>query len=166
MKFLKWLDDHFEESLIAVIICVIACLMMTQIILRSFFHSALSWSDEACRYLFIWGAALGIPFATNKGAHLRMDILPTLIKPLEKPMSVLCDITLLALAVYLFRPGYGVLLQLAKTHQMTATTHIPMYFVYSSMWVGLILSVVRIVEKYIKLLVSRLRSGGGKENAK
>ena len=166
MKILKWLDQHFEESLIAVIICVISCLMMTQIILRSMFRSSLSWSDEACRYLFIWGAALGIPFATNKSAHLRMDILPTLVKPLARPMAVLCDVALMALAIYLLRPGYGVLTQLAKTHQMTATTHIPMLYVYASMWVGLILSVVRIVEKYIKLLVLRIRSGSGKEETK
>ena len=81
MKLLKWLDDHLEEALIAIIICVIALLMMTQIILRTFFKASLSWSDETCRYLFIWAAALGISYSTQKGIHLRMDILTNLVKP-------------------------------------------------------------------------------------
>ena len=39
MKVLKWIDDHFEEALISIIICVISVLMMAQIILRSFFSA-------------------------------------------------------------------------------------------------------------------------------
>ena len=42
MKVLKWIDDHFEEALISIIICVISVLMMAQIILRSFFSASLS----------------------------------------------------------------------------------------------------------------------------
>ena len=157
MKVLKWLDKHLEESLIAIIICVISCLMMAQIIMRSFFNSSIPWSDETCRYLFIWAAALGIPYATTHNAHLRMDILPNLIKPLEKPFAVLCDIALLAVALYLLVPGYGVLAKLAATGQKAASTGVPMYWVYGSMWVGFVLTILRIAEKYVKLLFSRTR---------
>jgi TRAP-type C4-dicarboxylate transport system permease small subunit len=159
MKVLKWIDEHFEEALIATIICVIACLMMTQIILRNVFRSSLSFSDEACRYLYVWAAGLGIPYATKMGYHLRMDILPNLVKLLEKPLLVLCDIVLLWLAFYLLLPGYRVLSQLAKTGQMTATTNIPMYYVYASLWIGLILTVIRIIEKYLKLFFSKRNNG-------
>ena len=96
MKVLKWIDDHFEEALISIIICVISVLMMAQIILRSFFSASLSWSDETCRYLFIWAAGLGISYATKNEAHLRMDILPNLFKKLEKPLIVVCDIAVIA----------------------------------------------------------------------
>lgn len=155
MKVLKWIDEHFEEALISVIICVISVLMMAQIILRTFFNASLSFSDEACRYLFIWAAGLGISYATKKEAHLRMDILPNLFKKLEKPLIVVCDIALIVFAVYLMRPGLNVLSQLAATGQRAASTHVPMYVVYASMWVGLALSIVRIIERYIKLLLRR-----------
>ena len=161
MKVLKWLDEHFEEALIAIIVCIIACLMMMQIILRTFFHSSLAWSDEACRYLFIWAGALGIPYATKKEAHLRMDILPNLVKPLEKPLIVLCDIALIVVAMFMIMPGRGVLVQLANMNQTSAALNIPMYFIYASMWIGLILTVLRIVEKYIKLLVKCIQKGRG-----
>ena len=105
MKVLKWIDDHFEEALISIIICVISVLMMAQIILRSFFSASLSWSDETCRYLFIWAAGLGISYATKNEAHLRMDILPNLFKKLEKPLIVVCDIAVIAVSVYLMGPG-------------------------------------------------------------
>lgn len=157
MKVLKWLDKHFEETLIAAIICIISCLMMAQIVMRSMFTSSIPWSDETCRYLFIWAAALGIPYATTKSAHLRMDILPNLIKPLEKPFAVLCDAALLGIAIYLLIPGYGVLVQLAETGQKAASTGVPMYCVYGSMWVGFALTVIRLAEKYIKILVNAMK---------
>lgn len=163
MKVLKWIDDHFEEALISVIICIISVLMMAQIILRSFFSASLSWSDETCRYLFIWAAGLGISYATKNEAHLRMDILPNLFKKLEKPLIVVCDIAVIAVSVYLMGPGLGVLSQLAATGQKAASTHIPMYLVYASMWVGLALSIVRILERYIKMLLHRSSRAENKE---
>jgi len=155
MKALKWIDDHLEEALISIIVCVIACLMMTQIILRTFFKASLAWSDESCRYLFIWAAALGISYSTKKGIHLRMDILPNLVKPLAKPLEILCDAAIVLFALYLIGPGYNVLMQLAKTGQKAAATRIPMYYVYASMWIGLIMSVLRVIERYLKLLFAR-----------
>lgn len=163
MKAFKWLDDHFEEALISVIVCIVACLMMAQIILRGVFKTSLTWSDETCRYLFIWAAALGISFATKNRAHLRMDILPNMVKKLQVPLEVLCDLALLALSVYLMKPGYGVLVMLAKTGQKAASTHVPMYWVYTSMFVGFGLSILRIIERYIKLLVAKCRTGKKEE---
>ena len=157
MKRLKWLDEHLEEVLISIIVCVIACLMMLQIILRAFFKASLSWSDESCRYLFIWAAALGISYSTKKGIHLRMDILPNLFRALDGPLSVLCDIVLAAFALYLLGPGFHVLELLAQTGQRAAATRVPMYFIYASMWVGLLLSVIRIAERYIKKLFFSIR---------
>ena len=163
MKVLKWIDDHFEKALISIIICVISVLMMAQIILRSFFSASLSWSDETCRYLFIWAAGLGISYATKNEAHLRMDILPNLFKKLEKPLIVVCDIAVIAVSVYLMGPGLDVLSQLAATGQKAASTHVPMYLVYASMWVGLALSIIRILERYIKMLLRRFLRAENKE---
>jgi len=163
MKALRWLDDHFEEMLISVIICIIACLMMAQIILRGVFKTSLPWSDETCRYLFIWAAALGISFATKSRAQLRMDILPNVVKKLQVPLEVLCDLALFMLSIYLMKPGYSVLIQLAKTGQKAASTHVPMYWIYTSMFVGFGLTILRIIEHYIKLLVSRCRTGKKEE---
>lgn len=163
MKILRWLDDYLEEVLISVIICVIACLMLLQIILRGIFRSSLTWSDEACRYLFIWSAALGISFATKNGAHLRMDILPNIVKKLQTPLLVMCDLALLAFSLYLMQPGYAVLKQLAASGQKAASTHIPMYVVYTSMFVGFGLTILRIVERYIKLAVRKFSKKEGSE---
>ena len=46
MKVLRWLDAHFEEFILCVILCVIAIVMFIQIILRNVFSSSLAWSDE------------------------------------------------------------------------------------------------------------------------
>ena len=108
-------------------------------------------------------AGLGISYATKKEAHLRMDILPNLFKKLEKPLIVVCDAALVAFAVYLMGPGLNVLTQLAATGQQAASTHVPMYVVYASMWVGLALSIVRILERYVKLLWRRFSRGEQKE---
>ncbi len=78
MKTIMWLDKHLEEVVISVMLAVISILMLFQFLLRPL-GSSISWSDEACRYLFVWMVGLGIAYASKTGEHLRMDIVPILL---------------------------------------------------------------------------------------
>lgn len=157
MKVLRWLDAHFEEFILCVILCVIAIVMFIQIILRNVFNSSLAWSDELCRYLFIWMGGLGVAFATKNESHLRMDVLPVLVPALKKPLQVMCDIVLVVIGVMLLRGSIPFFQSLAKTHQVSAAMQIPMKWVYMSMAVGFSLTILRVIMKYVKLLVKLLR---------
>lgn len=50
MKVIKWLDKHFEEFFLVLILVSIVLVMLYQIIRRYIFNSSLTWSEEFCRY--------------------------------------------------------------------------------------------------------------------
>lgn len=154
MKGLLWIDKYLEEFLISIILVVITILMLAQFMLR-FAGYSLTWSDEACRYLFVWSVGIGISYASKKGEHLRMDIIPNLFPKTEKFFEILCDVSLVLVSIWMIKPGYAVITQLFTTQQWGASTNIPMWVVYASMLTGFGLTIIRIAEKYIKLLLNK-----------
>lgn len=54
MKTLKFLDKHLEEFIMVLLLSSIVVIMLFQIIRRYIFNDSLSWSEEFCRYCFIW----------------------------------------------------------------------------------------------------------------
>ena len=54
---------------------VMTVLVITNVILRYGFRSGLTWSEEACRFLFIWTTFLGAILGESKGAHMRLDFI-------------------------------------------------------------------------------------------
>ena len=153
MKLINWLDEHFEEAILCFLLVAISCIMGVQLILRNFFGTPIPWSDEICRYMFVWMGGLGVAFATKNASHLRMDILPTMIPALKKPLEVLCDISLVIVGFILIRGSIPFFANLEKTHQLSAAMKIPMKYVYYSMSVGFGLSIFRIVERYVKMFL-------------
>ena len=163
MKAVHWIDQYLEEFLISVILVIISVLMLAQFVLR-FIGLSLTWSDEACRYLFVWSVGIGISYASKKAEHLRMDIIPTLLPKTKKFFDVLCDIALIGASIWMIAPGVQVVHGLMAKGQIGASTHVPMWVIYSSMLVGFGLTIIRLVEKYIRLALKR-NSGDESEEA-
>lgn len=158
MKILRWIDDNFELALASICIILIAVLIFAQIIMRNVFNTGLSWSDEASRYLFVWCGALGIPYATKRNVHLRMDIIPNLIPKLTKPFEVLSDISLLLISIVFMRPGAELMSVLARTNQLSAALRIPMSYMYFSMYFAFILTLIRLLQKYITRIYQNVKN--------
>lgn len=154
MKILKFLDDHFEEALIGAGLVIITAVMGAQIICRTF-GSSIRWAEELCRYVFVWCGGLGISYATKTETHLRLDVIPNLFPKLKKPYEIIADVALLVFACYMLKPGITVLSLLLETGQTSAAMKIPMAYVYFAVLLGCILTVVRLVEKYIKLAIAK-----------
>ena len=49
---LKKIDNHLEDLLMVVLLCVMSLLIFVQVIMRYIFNNSLSWSEELARYLF------------------------------------------------------------------------------------------------------------------
>ena len=154
MKALKWLDQHLEEAIISIMLAIISVLMLLQFVLRPL-GSSVTWSDEACRYIFVWTVGLGIAYASKTGEHLRMDIIPMLFPKTAGVFNTFCDIAMVAASIWMFSPGLQAIEGLIRTGQQGASTHVPMWVVYSSIWVGFGLSLLRILEKYLKRFLAR-----------
>lgn len=63
MKVIKWLDAHFEETILVLLLVAIACISMIQVLFRKIpFVTSLTWAEEFCRFLWIWSVFLSLPY--------------------------------------------------------------------------------------------------------
>ena len=53
-KFLRALNQHLEEYLIALFLIAITFVMLLQIVMRYVFQHSLSWPEEFSRYCFVY----------------------------------------------------------------------------------------------------------------
>ncbi|MGM9524736.1 MAG: TRAP transporter small permease [Peptococcaceae bacterium] len=149
MKILRWLDAHFEEVLLAILLIVIACVSFLQVVIRKLpFIPALTWAEEFCRFCWVWSVFLSLPYTLRMSNMLRvtalLDILP------EKIMKVLnisvYIITTLCMAVLAF---YSVIVvgDIYKSNELSPAMLWPMWAVYSVMIFGFVLAVVRGIQQ-------------------
>lgn len=81
MAIRKTIDKALETALV-VIMGVMVLNVLWQVLSRflssqRIIESASSFTDELARYLLIWVGILGAAYASGKGMHLAIDLLPT-----------------------------------------------------------------------------------------
>ena len=151
MKVLKWLDDHFEEFFLVIFLILISCVSLAQVIWKKApFLEALPWSDEFCRFMWIWTVFLSLPYTIRKGSMLRvsvvLDLMPQVVR---KVINIAVDIVTVAcmglLAYYSYSVVFGAQGIMASGELSTAMQW-PMWMVYSVMLLGYVLGTLRAVQ--------------------
>jgi len=61
------------EVTAGLLIGVITVLVSVQVFARYVLNNTPPWSEELCRYLFVWASFLGACVATERAAHLGVD---------------------------------------------------------------------------------------------
>ncbi|MEB1807473.1 MAG: TRAP transporter small permease [Bacillaceae bacterium] len=150
MKYIKWIDKHFEMVLISITMCSLIVIMSSQVFMRYVMNASLSWPEEISRYLFIWIAFIGISYATKGDLHLKIDILLEYVSPkIQSMFAVLRDIAIFLFSVIMVIGGIDVYNNLSGTMQTSAALGIPFKYVYLALPVGFGLTALRIIQKYI-----------------
>lgn len=150
-KLLKFLDEHGEETMLILLECAIVLVMLYQIIRRYVFNSSLSWSEEFCRYCFIWFMFIGYSYSIRERIDLRMDaivnLLPVKVRRLVNRIGL---IICFALTVLVFVNSFGVLNMVINTGEKSTSMQLPMSVVYVSMTIGFGLAIVRYIQRFIE----------------
>lgn len=157
-KILSAIDKHLEEVLMAVSLLGVVIMMSVHVFFRYVVKAPLTWSEEATRYLFIWFVFLGISYGIENDTHIRVNIIETLHPKVIPVFSKVQFIISTAFILYLLPASYKVLQQVHMRHQVSAGLHIPMEYVYGSLFVGLCLSVIRILQKIV-LYLTKAKGG-------
>lgn len=115
---MKQAVDYFFKFLELLIVCfMVAMVIMVfgNVVLRYFFNSGISVSDEMSRYCFVWLTYIGAMVAMREGGHLGVD---TLVKHLPLMGKKAC--LFLSEALMLFINGLFVL-GTWKMHELQVT---------------------------------------------
>lgn len=63
------------ETMLILFLMAMVLLIASQVLLRNFFNSGISWADVAARNMVMWVAFLGAMLATRTRQHVAIDIL-------------------------------------------------------------------------------------------
>lgn len=132
-KISDWLDK------IGAVLCLIMLAAMVvitgmQIVCRVFF-TALTWSEEAARYLLVWSTFIGASCVYKHAGHISVTILQGFLPEMgKKALSVIVHIicaAFFALCIY-----YGAIYAGKMANQLSPAMRIPMCYMYSVVPVG------------------------------
>lgn len=148
MKVLKWLDEHFEEAILVVLLVMISCIELIQVIFRNLsFVDALTWPEEFCRFCWIWSVFLSLPFTIRKGSMLRVNVIVDLLpQTVRKIVNIAIDLVNMAVMGVLFKYSIEVVNKIRISAEASPAMTWPMWIIYSIMLVGFGLGAFRALQ--------------------
>ena len=66
--------SRVEQVLITILLTMMILLAFSQIVLRNFFVTGISWGDSLVRYLVVWVGFIGAAIATKEEKHINIDV--------------------------------------------------------------------------------------------
>ena len=116
MKTLKFLDKHLEEFIMVLLLSSIVVIMLFQIIRRYIFNDSLSWSEEFCRYCFIWMMFVAFSYSARLGSDLRVDALISMLpQGCRNIIEIINLILCIMVAGFLFYHSFGTVAGVMET---------------------------------------------------
>ena len=98
----KKLIANFEEIAAAVFISATTLIVIVNVILRYFFQSPVSWSEEVATGCFVWGVFLGAAACYKRKLHVSVDFLIKYVPDGGKKLfRVVIDLIMLLINAYI-----------------------------------------------------------------
>ena len=87
-KLNDWIGK-LEGYLLTIILVAMILLAFSQVILRNFFNTGITWADVVVRHLVLWVGFIGASVATKEDGHLAMDMVSRFLpEKLKKPTAM------------------------------------------------------------------------------
>ncbi|WP_227935199.1 TRAP transporter small permease [Alkalihalobacillus deserti] len=147
MKLIKWLNEYLEEYVLILLSILTVVIVFTQVFMRYVLGDSLTWSEEVARYLFIWMIYIGVSYGVKKGKHLGVDAFPMMFEKKGKLIiDMITTIAFFIFAVVISYYGFDIVLRVTRE---SAALELPMGWVYAAPVVGMVLTAIRLVQKFI-----------------
>lgn len=147
-KVLTLIDDKLEEYFLVVTMIAMVVIIFLQVVMRYVFNNSLSWSEEIARYLFLWQIWVGLSYGVKRSKHIRVEIIKYhLSSKGKKIVEIIATIIWIAFGIFLFYRAGVVMAKVYASGQLAPATHLPMWIPYASVFVGVGLMLLRLVQK-------------------
>ena len=136
LKKISTVLDKVCGVCIVIMLGLMVIFTMAQIICRTWF-TALSWSEEATRFLLIWSTFLGATCVYRHNGNIAITALQGAVPPkARKVLSILVHIVCLILFIILFIYGTQ---YCSKQVRMAAAIPIKMKYIYSCLPISMVI---------------------------
>lgn len=144
MKIFRFFDKYIEEIFLVPLFSAMVLSIGAQVFMRKFLNSSLAWSEELARYCFIWLVFMGISYAAKHRKHIKVSILPE--KIFRHVFPFISTGVFLVFAIIVIIYGGKITDKLFISSQVTPALTIPMGLIYLAAPVGMILTVIRLIQ--------------------
>lgn len=127
----KFMDKLFKgiDYFTGILTGLMVLFVFLNVVLRTFFNSGLTWSEELSRYLFVYVTYIGAISAMRVNGHLGVDTLISRMKPkVQMVMYTLAQSLIAVLMGILVHGTYKMVIQ--NTESRTAALGIPYSVLY------------------------------------
>lgn len=138
MKVTKWLEEHFEEALLIILLILISCVELIQVIIRNIpWIPALTWAEEFCRFCWIWSVFLSLPYTIRKSSMLRVSVLLDVFPDKARKVINICVDLITAFCMLLLGiHSVSVISKIFQSGETSPAMTWPMWIIYSIMLIG------------------------------
>ena len=155
MRVVKWFDEHFEESILVLLLIAICSVMMLQVVMRRVFNNSLSWPEEFSRYCYVWTTFFSLAFTMRHGNMLRVSVVVDLFPQIvRKLVFIMGNLTCLIIFAVFFYNSINVVQGILATGQTSTAMRLPMHLVYLCTVIGFGLAALRTVQVILKQIIN------------
>lgn len=149
MKRLKYIWDHFEESVAAVIILIMALVNFSNVIGRFVFKHSFPWADELTLMLFLWATMMGAAIAFKRGGHFNMGLLSESGGRARRiVLAVIILIFNVLFSALVLVMGIKMVINQVSFNGILPTLHIPQMYQGLAVPVGAFCMIIRSIEGF------------------
>ena len=140
--------NNFELYLCDILLMLTTTVATAAVFCRYVLNDSLIWSEEVCRFAFVWVSLLSCGYAVNHGGHLIVDVLTPfedkLPRFITKGLNIFVTAIWLGFCVFFAIQGWA---KAFESTQISSALEIPMTFIYLAVPVGCIIMGIRIIQK-------------------
>ena len=147
---LKTFLNNVELYISAVLFIALTVLLFANVVGRYALGRSFAWIEEVATIAFVWMIWFAMSAAVTRRKHLRIDFVLEMVSfKVKKIMLIISNVIFAAFDVYLLVVVMGIIQRLGNSQ--TPLLRLPQQAVYAIIPVGLVLSIVRIVQDSVKL---------------
>lgn len=132
-----------EEILCVALLAIMCVVIFLATVARFTGLFVIGWAEELARYCMIWAVFLGIGVAAASGQHFSVDVLDLFCpRKVRNIIRVICAVLVIGFGLFCAFYGAKVLTWQMLAEQITPSLHWPMWLMYVSIPLGLMLMAI------------------------
>lgn len=144
----KWLNQHFEETLIVLCLSIMTLLILYQTLSRFTFNISPSWTQELAQFIQVYFVYIGASYAIKKEAHIKISLLKNRLNiKLHKLFDFVGIFFFGLFCIFLIIAGYKLCIDIKNFNQLSSAMRIPMYIPYLALPLGGLLMMLRLIQR-------------------
>lgn len=144
-EFMDFVDSLVRILLIAMMACVVLCVLL-QVIGRYIpFIKPFSWTEEIARWLLVWLTFLGGSHVAKSSSYTRVDYFVEKLSPKGKKYLGIFDKLCMLGFTGFFAFKSLIVFTTVSTHELGPATHLPMLLMRSAVFIGMIITFLQML---------------------